>query len=59
LGLVNALRDKLLVFATGPDLLALFAENNRRPGILAQRQDSFRRDTGVTKHGQGNKAIVV
>ena len=58
-GIVNAARQRRFVTAAGPDALAFFTGDNRRAGVLAGRQNAFRRDIRVTQELQGNVLIVL
>ncbi len=58
-GLVDAERQGLGIIAAGPDLLAFLGGDGRGAGILTERQDAFGGDLRITKHGQGDRAIVV
>ena len=57
-GVVDAVSQRRFVTAAGPDALAFFTDDDRRAGILAGRQNAFRRDIGVTQELQGNVLVV-
>jgi hypothetical protein len=57
-GVVDAVRQRRFVTASGPDALAFFTDDDRRAGVLTGRQNAFRRDIGVTQELQGNVFIV-
>eukprot|EP00966_Prymnesium_polylepis_P253339 5855347-Prymnesium_polylepis.1 len=54
----DALRQVRLVIAVGPYVLAALAHHDRRPRVLAARQDFARRDVGVLEQLECNKLVV-
>ncbi len=57
-GLKDALREKRRVVGSGPDLLALPADDRRRAGVLAERQLELRGDDGVAEKRRRHEAVV-
>ena len=58
-GMVDPFGERRLVAAAGPDLLALFAHDDRGPGVLAERQQTGGRHIGILEHRQRDHAVVL
>ena len=57
-GVIHPTRQRRFITTTGPDALALFADDNRRAGILAGWQNTLRRDVRVTQELQRHIFVV-
>ncbi len=57
-GLIDAVAQFFFVVAAGPDMLALFAVNNCRAGVLTEGKLAFGRYFGVAEHGEGYIFVV-
>ena len=57
-GVVHAARERFLIAETRPNVLALFAVNDGRARVLAQRQDALGGRFGVAQEGQGDVLVV-
>ena len=57
-GLVDALGNGFFIAVAGPDLLALFAVNDGRARVLAEREDALGGGFGVAEEHQGDVLVV-
>jgi hypothetical protein len=58
-GEIDALRERGLVTAAGPDLLAFFAHDDGGAGVLAKRQQARGGHVGVLEHRERHHAVVL
>ena len=58
IGVADALGERALVAAVGPDAAALLAHDDRRAGVLAHGQHAAGRDVGVLQQVVGDEAVV-
>ena len=58
-GLVNAVRESLLITIPGPDLLAFLTVDNCRTRILAEGEQTLACHVGIAEEGQGDILVVV
>ena len=57
-GEIDALRERGLVTAAGPDLLAFFAHDDGGAGVLAERQQARGGHVGILEHRERHHAVV-